>query len=238
MEKSVLYIVIPAYNEAINIRQVIRDWYPIVEKFGDEGSRLVIFDDGSRDETFSIMLDEKKNRPLFEPITKPNSGHGATILAAYHYAIDKNADFIFQTDSDGQTLPSEFEKFWELRNSFDMVIGDRTAARHDGAFRLFVTFTLRLMLRIIFGVNLIDANTPFRLMKVSTLKKYIDRIPNGQEHSNALIAAMYAKNNLSMKYLPVTFKKRKTGKSWVRLSRIAKIGWEALWDFIKLSKRL
>ncbi len=159
-------------------------------------------------------------------------------MAAYHYAIDKNADFIFQTDSDGQTLPSEFEKFWRLRNDFDMIIGDRTATRHDGAFRVFVTFTLRLMLRIIFGVNLVDANTPFRIMNVSTLKKYINRIPNGQEHSNALIAAMYAKNKLSMKYLPVTFKQRKTGKSWVRLSRIIKIGWEALWDFIKLSKRL
>ena len=60
MEKSMLYIVIPAYNEAETIRQVIRDWYPVVEKFGDENSRLVIFDDGSRDETFSIMLDEKK----------------------------------------------------------------------------------------------------------------------------------------------------------------------------------
>ena len=88
-KKSVLYIVMPAYNEAKNIRQVIRDWYPIVEKFGNADSRLVIFNDGSKDETFSIMLDEKKNRPLFEPITKPNSGHGATVLAAYHYAIDK-----------------------------------------------------------------------------------------------------------------------------------------------------
>ena len=228
----------PAYNEAANIRQVIHDWYPIVEKFGDNNSRLVIFDDGSKDETFSIMLAEKKNRPLFEPITKSNSGHGATVLTAYHYAIENHADFIFQTDSDGQTLPAEFEKFWELRDSFDMIIGDRTAARRDGAFRVLVTFTLRMMLRIIFGVNLVDANTPFRLMNTVTLKKFIDRVPDGQEHANALIAAMYAKNNLRMKYLPVTFKKRKTGKSWVRLSKILKIGWEALWDFIKLSKRL
>lgn len=237
-KNPVLYVVMPAYNEAANIRQVIRDWYPIVEKFGGEGSRLVIFDDGSHDETFSIMLDEQKNRPLFVPITKANSGHGATVLAAYHYAIDKDADFIFQTDSDGQTLPAEFEKFWMLRDSFDMVIGDRTANRHDGAFRDFVTFTLRLMLRIIFGVYLVDANTPFRLLNAATLKKFIDRIPDGQEHSNALIAAMYVKNNLRVKYLPVTFKRRKTGQSLVRLSRIMRIGWEALWDFIRLSKRL
>lgn len=27
-----LYIIIPAYNESANIREVIREWYPIVEK--------------------------------------------------------------------------------------------------------------------------------------------------------------------------------------------------------------
>ena len=43
-----LYIVIPAYNEEANIRQVIEDWYPIVEAHsGDGASRLVIIDDGS-----------------------------------------------------------------------------------------------------------------------------------------------------------------------------------------------
>ena len=44
-----LFIVIPAYNEEANIRQVIEDWYPVVEKHnGDGKSRLVIIDDGSR----------------------------------------------------------------------------------------------------------------------------------------------------------------------------------------------
>lgn len=228
----------PAYNEAANIRQVIRDWYPIVEKFGGEGSRLVIFDDGSRDETFSIMLDERKNRPLFEPITKANSGHGATVLAAYHYAIDKGADFIFQTDSDGQTLPAEFEKFWTLRDSFDMVIGDRTATRHDGAFRVFVTFTLRLMLRIIFGVYLVDANTPFRLMNAATLKKFIGKIPPDYNLSNVLLSVIYAKNNLRVKYLPITFRPRQGGTNSINMRRIVSIGWQALKDFIDLSKKI
>lgn len=221
MEKnSVLYIVMPAFNEAINIRRVIDQWYPIVERFGGQGSRLVIFDDGSTDETYSLMLAAQKDHPLFVPITKANSGHGATVLAAYHYAIDHRADFIFQTDSDGQTLPAEFEDFWKLRGSFDMIIGNRHA-RAEGIFRKVVTLTLRLMLRIIFGVSLIDPNTPFRLMNAATLKKFIDRIPDGQEHANALIAAMFVKNGLRVKYLPITFNKRTTGQSWVRLSKIA-----------------
>lgn len=237
-KNPVLYVVMPAYNEAANIRQVIRDWYPIVEKFGGEGSRLIIFDDGSCDETFSIMLDEQKNRPLFEPITKANSGHGATVLAAYHYAIDKDADFIFQTDSDGQTLPAEFEKFWMLRDSFDMVIGDRTANRHDGAFRDFVTFTLRLMLRIIFGVYLVDANTPFRLLNAATLKKFIGKIPPDYNLSNVLMSVIYIKSNLRVKYLPITFRPRQGGTNSINMRRIVSIGWQALKDFIDLSKKI
>lgn len=236
MEKSILYVVIPAYNEAVNIRQVIRDWYSIVEKFGGEGSKLVIFDDGSRDETFSIMLDEKKNRPLFEPITKPNSGHGATVLAAYHYAIDKGADFVFQTDSDGQTLPTEFEKFWELRNSFDMVIGNRNA-RQDGFARKFVTWTLRIILRLVFGVSIIDANTPFRLMNAVTLKKFISKIPPDYNLSNVLLSVIYAKHKLRVKYLPITFRPRQGGVNSINLRRIFSIGCKAIKDFIRLSKK-
>ena len=233
----VLYVVIPAYNEAATIRQVIRDWYPIVEKFGGEGSRLVIFDDGSRDETFSIMLDEQKNRPLFEPITKANSGHGATVLAAYHYAIDKGADFIFQTDSDGQTLPAEFEKFWTLRDSFDMVIGNRNA-RQDGFARKVVTRTLKIILRLVFGVSIVDANTSFRLMNAATLKNFIGKIPPDYNLSNVLLSVIYAKNNLRVKYLPITFRPRQGGTNSINMRRIVSIGWQALKDFIDLSKKI
>ena len=51
-----LYIVIPAYNEEENIRQVINGWYPIIEKYNGNGkSKLVVIDDGSKDKTYEIM---------------------------------------------------------------------------------------------------------------------------------------------------------------------------------------
>ena len=107
-----LYIVIPAYNEAENIAACVRDWYPIVERYGGEGSRLVVIDDGSKDETFSILSAFAKDRPLLLPLTKENGGHGSAVLYGYRYAIENGADFIFQTDADGQTDPNEFEAFW------------------------------------------------------------------------------------------------------------------------------
>ena len=76
-----LYIIIPAYNEEENIQQVIEDWYPIVEKYhGDGESRLVIIDDGSKDSTYELMKSYAVDRPYFLPLTKPNGGHGATVL--------------------------------------------------------------------------------------------------------------------------------------------------------------
>ena len=47
-----LYIVIPAYNEEANIGRVVDEWYPIAVMAG-ESSRLVIVNDGSRDNTRS-----------------------------------------------------------------------------------------------------------------------------------------------------------------------------------------
>ena len=52
MEK--LYIVIPAYNEAENIQGVVEEWYRVLELADmSKESRLLVIDDGSRDDTRS-----------------------------------------------------------------------------------------------------------------------------------------------------------------------------------------
>lgn len=133
-----LYIVVPAYNESENIENLINDWYPVVEEHnGNRESRLVIVNDGSKDDTYERLQKLAKTRPLLLPLTKPNGGHGPTVLFGYRYALNQNADYIFQTDSDGQTNPSEFDEFWNNRNNYDAQFGNRTA-RGDGQQRAFV----------------------------------------------------------------------------------------------------
>lgn len=236
--KDTLYIIIPAYNEEENIMKTIQDWYPIVEKYNSNGSsRLVIIDDGSTDKTYHLLTEATKDRPLLLPITKDNSGHGSSVLFGYQYALAHNADFIFQTDSDGQTLSSEFAKFWHLRDEYDMIIGWRKN-RQDGISRLFVTKTLKLVIRLCFGVSVKDANTPFRLMKASVLKEYISLIPENFNLSNVLLSVIYAKKNLSVKYLPITFRPRQGGTNSIDISKIFYIGKQALKDFRTINYRL
>ena len=236
--KDVLYMIIPAYNESANIAQLVDDWYPVIEAHDGGGkSRMVIIDDGSKDDTFAILEKLAESRPLLKPITKPNSGHGATILHGYKYAISEGADYIFQTDSDGQTKASEFEDFWKRRRRYDMVIGWRRS-REDGASRVFVTNVLRLVVRLVFGVKVRDANTPYRLMKRETLEKYINIIPDDYFLTNVVISVIYKKKNLAVRYLPITFRPRQGGVNSINIRKITGIGLQALKDFRTINRRL
>ena len=237
-KEDVLYIVVPAYNEEENIADFIDSWYPIVDKYNGGGlSRLVIINDGSKDKTLEIAKKHMKNKPLLEVIDKKNSGHGSTVLYGYNYALKNGADFIFQTDSDGQTEPNEFHEFWELRNQFDMVIGHRNK-REDGLSRYFVTKILKLVIKLTFKVNVTDANTPFRLMSKKTLKSSIKLIPKDFNLSNVILSVIYTKKDYKVKYIPITFKPRQGGTNSINLKKIFKIGKKAFKDFIDINKIL
>lgn len=233
-----LFIVIPAYNEEANIRQVIEDWYPVVEKYhGDQKSRLVIIDDGSKDRTYQIVQECAAARPLLTPVTKKNGGHGPAVLTGYNYALEHGADYIFQTDSDGQTLPEEFDPFWEQKNDWDMLIGLRKG-RQDGFSRIVVTKTLKAVIRLCFGVSAADANTPYRLIRSDVLKKYISLIPQDFFLSNVLLSVIFEKKGCRVKYLPITFRPRQGGVNSINLKRIVKIGIKALRDFRQINRQL
>ena len=119
---DILYIVMPAYNEEDNIEDVIRGWYPLLEG-KDEKSRLVIADSGCTDNTHDIIMRlRKEGFTKLRTFSKGDRQHGPKVLNLYRYAIHNGADYIFQTDSDGQTNPDEFEDFWGAKFSSFIVL--------------------------------------------------------------------------------------------------------------------
>ncbi len=235
MGEEILYIVMPAYNEEANIERVIAQWHPVVEKIGGK-SRLLVMDDGSRDHTFEKLKECEKRYPRLLGVTKKNEGHGATVLEAYHYAIEHGADYVFQTDSDGQTVPAEFWALWENRGKGGLHIGQRKA-REDGISRIFVTRVLRLVLFLCFHVWALDANTPFRLMETRELRQVLEKIPEGFNLSNVVMTVIYEKKK-AVTYYPITFHPRQGGKNSINLKKICGIGWQAVKDFRKISKEI
>lgn len=236
MKQDSLYIIMPAYNEEANIGEVIEQWYPVVEKVGGD-SRLVILNDGSRDRTYQKIREYEQKYNRLMGIDKKNEGHGATVLRGYHYAVKAGADYVFQTDSDGQTLPEEFWQFWKKRNSCGLLIGYRRS-RQDGLSRVFVTRVLRLVIFLTMGVWVKDANTPYRLMKGSQLKKVLTRIPEGFGLSNVLMTIIYEKHHLGVQYIPITFRPRQGGKNSLNMKRIVRIGKAAWKDFRRLRRQI
>ena len=131
-----LYVVMPAYNEEETIQMVVEQWYPVLEG-KSEDSRLIVADSGSTDNTHKILLELKEKYPKLDILEDTLKQHGPKLLAMYRYAIDSKADYIFQTDSDGQTNPAEFEAFWNEIDKYEAVVGYRTE-RGDGKARAFV----------------------------------------------------------------------------------------------------
>ena len=231
-----LYIIIPAYNEEANIEMVAREWHEVVAGISQD-SRLVIINDGSKDQTYEKLCALQAELPQLLPVTKENGGHGATVLYGYFYALEYGADYIFQTDSDGQTLASEFQGFWEQRDEKKILIGYRNH-REDGISRIFVTKVLKIVLFFIFGIRVTDANTPYRLMPKKLLQKYIVKVPENFNLSNVMLTVLFLRGKENVQFIPITFRPRQGGVNSINLKKITKIGIQAVKDFRTIKKNL
>lgn len=236
MRKDILYIVIPAYNEEANIEKVVNDWYRNLEIAAPE-SRLVVADSRSTDNTHNILTKMQEDHPQLVVLSSTLKFHGPKVYALYQYAIQRNADYIFQTDSDGQTNADEFVDFWNKRADYDIILGNRKE-RRDGKSRAFVEKVVCLMLRIYFHVNAPDANAPFRLMKTSVVKKYLPNIPDDYNLPNIILTAYFLHNREKCLFIPVSFKPRQGGKNSINIKKIMKIGWKSLTEFSQFQKTM
>ena len=231
-----LYVVMPAYNEEENIEEVVSSWYPVLEGKSPE-SRLVVADAGSKDKTHEILLRMKETMPQIDIISDTGTFHGPKVIALYNYAIANGADYIFQTDSDGQTLPEEFGAFWDMRTAYKGIFGHRKV-RGDGKSRAFVEKVVCFLLKLYFHVKVPDANAPFRLMNAQTVAKYIGRLDKDYNLPNIMMTTYFAYYKEDMIFKEVTFRPRQGGTNSINIKKIVKIGWKALKDFHDLKKAM
>ena len=230
-----LCIVIPAYNEEAAIAQVVNQWYPVVTSSGD--GNLIVVDDGSEDDTLDILTTLARKRPALEVHTKRNEGHGPTVLFGYRQALAEGADYVFQTDSDGQADPADFARFWTRRGDVDVLMGHRRS-REDGASRVLVTNVLRMVVSALFHVSVPDANVPFRLMRADALADALDLVPQGYGLANVALTVALLKLGYSVEFLPIAFHERQSGVSSINIPTITRIGMEACADFARLNRSM
>lgn len=123
ISKSNLLIVLPSFNEASLIENVLTD-------IQNEGyCNICLIDDGSSDVTFNLAKQFDIDI-LRHPI---NRGAGAAIQTGIIFARNKGYEYAVLMDSDGQHLASDIKILMDKMESenADIVIGNRFAKKDN-----------------------------------------------------------------------------------------------------------
>ena len=110
-------VCIPAYNEEIKIKDVIK-------KALLHADEVVVCDDGSSDNTAALA----KKAGATVVSHKTNQGYGAAISTLFDYCRKNNAEIMVTLDGDGQHNPDQIPDLINviIKHNVDVVIGSRS----------------------------------------------------------------------------------------------------------------
>ena len=200
-------VVVPAYNEADSVADVIRQ-IPS-EVCGVETAVLVV-DDGSRDTTAEIA----EGAGAVVARHAINRGGGAAMRTGYRLMADAGAKVVVTLDADGQHLPSEMERLVKpvLDGEVKLAHGSRVLGHADPNSRsreLGIVFFNKLV-SFITRTKVSDCSNGYRAVQADVLPQLVLR--QEQFHtSEFMIEAI--KRGVPAKEVPVTVVQRTHGHS-------------------------
>lgn len=179
MNKPILNIVIPCYNEEevlpITSKLFLDKIYELI-KIGyiDDKSRVLFVNDGSKDKTWDIIKQLSKEDEHYQGICQSrNRGHQNAVLAGMMYSIDK-CDMIISIDCDGQDdINAMNAMIEEYQNGCEIVYGVRSKRDTDTFFKRFTAESFYKLLDKM-GVETVYNHADYRLISVRVLQGFAD----------------------------------------------------------------
>jgi glycosyltransferase involved in cell wall biosynthesis len=162
-----LFIILPAFNEAPVIGQVLAGVKKELKKINLK-SEIVVIDDASWDKTAKVAK-EKGATVLTHFI---NRGLGGALATGMEYARKNKAEIVLTMDSDGQHDPEDLKKVIKpiLSQKADIVIGVREIKKMPFD-RKIITLVSSLITYLFFGIYCSDTQSGFRVFNQKALKK-------------------------------------------------------------------
>ncbi|MCL2068375.1 MAG: glycosyltransferase family 2 protein, partial [Oscillospiraceae bacterium] len=173
---EILYIVIPCYNEQEVLAETSRRVADKLEALKNAGkiareSRILLVDDGSRDNTWQMIEVLYQERPkIFSGLKlSGNRGHQNALMAGLMTAKDR-CDIAVSMDADLQDDIGAIDSFLEKRGEgCDIVYGVRSNREKDSAFKR-ITAQCFYRFMTLLGVNIICNHADYRLMSRRALE--------------------------------------------------------------------
>jgi len=175
MNTPKLFIVIPCYNEQealpITAKRLVELTDDMLKKgLIDPGSRIVLVDDGSKDDTWKVITELHEGDSRFEGVKLAhNAGHMNALWAGMTLSVER-CDCVITIDADLQDDVNAMYGFLEeFRKGADVVYGVRSSREKDTFFKRTTAQGFYKGMRKL-GVDLVYNHADYRLLSKRALE--------------------------------------------------------------------
>lgn len=228
---TILYIVIPCYNESECLSQTTNLLLQKIRKLKSGGeistkSRIVYIDDGSKDDTWDIIKKySDSNSEIIGLKLSRNSGHQNALLAGLMYAKEY-ATAVISMDADLQDDINAIDQMLEKHhNGYEIIYGVRSERKTDSFFKRHTAQSFYKIMNFL-GVNLVYNAADYRLMS----KRALNELANYSE-TNLFLRGIVPL--IGLKWTTVEYKRNKrfAGESKYPLKKMLNFAWDGITSF-------
>ena len=166
-------VIIPTYNEIENIERMVRKVFSLEKAFD-----LLIIDDGSPDGTAGVVKRLQNEFPdrLFLEERSGKLGLGTAYIHGFHWAINRQYDFVFEMDCDFSHNPDDLIVLYDsaVNNNADLVIGSRYIKGVNVVNwpmgRILMSYYASAYVRFITGMPIRDTTAGFKCYRRKVLE--------------------------------------------------------------------
>lgn len=165
-------IVIPVYNEALNLPLLFERLSAVVDKMG-RAAEIVFTDDGSGDNSLEILRGFVTKRPDIVRVIEfdRNYGQHMAVMAGFETA---RGDIIVTLDADLQNPPEEIPKLIAEMDAGHDVVGSYRRDRQDSVFRTLPSRIINLIRERITGIRMRDQGCMLRAYRRAIVRIIVD----------------------------------------------------------------
>lgn len=183
-------LIIPAFNEAKNIRSVVAAVREYAGRTADYQLDYIVINDGSTDATAQICTENK----IPSIMLVHNLGIGGAVQTGYLFAAMRQYDIAVQFDGDGQHDIRSLDKLIApiLSGEADFTVGSRflegTSHFQSTRLRRVGIRFLSQMIRITAGIRILDTTSGYRAASRRVLEIFAKNYPEDYPEPESLVA--------------------------------------------------